>query len=517
MSSDSFAAEAGQANVGTHLKQDRLADTQRGGGESFLYSVRATMRGRRWVWFVLTVVLLALCIALIGAYAVPRKSTGQGGDEDTLYLSPYVENQETQEARARSVVPMFSLPDLGSEAHAGLITVNATLDSHLFFLHIQATRNHLEVPLLLWLQGGPGSSSLFGQFLENGPLAIDAHGKVHPREHTLREYLNVIYLDQPVGAGFSRTGSPEGYPTTLEELSRDIYRFLEQFFELFPEYKDRDFYVAGESYGARSAVALAIRLHENPNLPVKLRGVVSGVGFLGPVVPMLDQSDYFHKLGVLDYQGWQIYKKAMTDAQDLVTANRSMDAFGLLMKTVFVNTDPNQEPTLFQRLSGYAFDGNVLQSVQPAEFGAYREHVASADFKQAVHVGRNAKFRRDAEINERLTFDYFRNISDIVSTLMDNYRFLAYTGQLDPIFAVNPTEDFLRGLNWSRAGQFRHAHRAPWFAGGREEGVSGYVTTAGDFSFVVLVNAGHYPGFDQTRAVDDLMRRFVAGNLTQLH
>ncbi|KAH9363893.1 hypothetical protein HPB48_004092 [Haemaphysalis longicornis] len=490
------------------------------------------MSGRRWVWLVLTAVLLVLCIALIGAFAVPRKSTGQGGDEDTLYLSPYVEKQEVKEARSRSVVPMFSPPDLGSEAHAGLITVNAMLDSHpLLPSHpsqersvpshaesqVKFHRNHLEAPLLLWLQGGPGSSSLFGQFLENGPLAIDAHGKVHPREHTMREYLNVIYLDQPVGAGFSRTGSPDGYPTTLEELSRDIHRFLEQFFELFPEYKDRDFYVAGESYGARAAVALAIRLHENPDLPVKLRGVSCGVGFLGPLLPMLDQSDYFHKLGVLDYQGWQIYKKRMADVQDLVTANRSIDALGLLLKTVFVNTDPNKEPTLFQRLSGYAFDGNVLRSVEPAEFGAYREHVASADFKQAVHVGRNAEFRRDAQINVKLAFDYFRNISDIVSTLMDNYRFLAYTGQLDPVLAVNPIEDFLRDLDWSRAGQFRHAHRAPWFAGGREEGISGYVTTAGDFSFVVLASAGHYPGFDQTRAVDNLMRRFVAGNLTQLH
>lgn len=466
---------------------------------------------------VLTVVLLALCIALIGAFAVPRKSAGQGGDEDTLYLSPYVEKQEAREARARSVVPMFSDPDQGSEAYAGLITVNASLDSHLFFLHIQAKRNHLEAPLLLWLQGGPGSSSLFGQFLENGPVGVDAHGKVYPREHTLREYLNVVYLDQPVGAGFSRTGSPDGYPTTLEEVSRDIHRFLEQFFELFPEYKGRDFYVTGESYGARAAVALAIRLHKNPDLPVKLRGVAGGVGFLGPVLNMLDQSDYYHQLGVLDYQGWQIYKKRMADVQDLVTANSSMEALALLLKTVFVATGEKPEPTLFQRLTGYGYDGNVLRSVEPAEFAAYREHVASADFKQAVHVGRNAEFRRDAAINMKLAPDYFRNISDIVSTLMDNYRFLVYYGQLDPIFAVNPAEDFLRGLDWSRAGQFRHAHRTPWYAGSSEEGISGYVTTAGNFSFVVLANAGHYPGFDQTRAVNDMMRRFVAGNLTQPH
>ncbi|XP_049513175.1 venom serine carboxypeptidase-like isoform X2 [Dermacentor silvarum] len=106
----------------------------------------------------------------------------------------------------------------------------------------------MKKPLLLWLQGGPGKSSLFGQFLENGPLGIDPSGNLYYREHTLLKEFNIIYLDQPVGSGYSFDKN-EKYPSSLEQASNHVITFLEQFLEIFREYKDRDFYIAGESYG----------------------------------------------------------------------------------------------------------------------------------------------------------------------------------------------------------------------------------------------------------------------------
>lgn len=519
LASPAAVAEAGQAHAGTYLKQPQQQEQQRSEWRQRVYEAVGrlvfTMKGRRCVLILLVALLLAVCLALIGAFAVPRHRRSDGGDDEgVLYLSPHVQPKETKEARQRSAVPMFFAPDTGAEAHAGLVTVNETIESHMFFLHIEAKHDHMNAPLLLWLQGGPGSSSLFGQFLENGPLAVDAQGKLHAREYTLREYVNVIYLDQPVGAGFSRTASVKGYPTNLEEIARDIHRFLVQFLQLFPEYKGRDFYIAGESYGARAAVALATRLHTNQDLPVNLKGIISGVGFLGPVVDMLDLADYYRQLSLLDFQGWQAYSRRMEEIRQMAVENRTDQALQLLFKTVFVATG-NDPPTMFQRLTGYTYDGNALQSVEPAEFAAYRNYVASAEFKEAVHVGHNTKFSREPLINLQLMGDYFRNITDMVATLMDNYRFLAYAGQLDPIFSPPQIESFLRSVEWSRAEQFRHGRRFPLYAGSQEEGVSGYVTSAGNFSFVVVANAGHYPGFDQTRATNEVMRRFLANNLTR--
>ncbi|KAH7976871.1 hypothetical protein HPB52_020785 [Rhipicephalus sanguineus] len=98
------------------------------------------------------------------------------------------------------------------------------------------------------MQGGPGKSSLFGQFLENGPLGMDATGHLFRRRPSILSTFNVVYLDAPAGSGYSfdTTGT---YPSTLEESSVHTIRFLRRFLRIFPEYKNREFFIAGESYG----------------------------------------------------------------------------------------------------------------------------------------------------------------------------------------------------------------------------------------------------------------------------
>ena len=60
-------------------------------------------------------------------------------------------------------------------------------------------------PVVIWLQGGPGSSSLFGQFELHGPYAAVANEcgqvKVRRNPNTWVKKANVIYIDNPVGVG----------------------------------------------------------------------------------------------------------------------------------------------------------------------------------------------------------------------------------------------------------------------------------------------------------------------------
>ncbi|VDK68119.1 unnamed protein product, partial [Cylicostephanus goldi] len=59
-------------------------------------------------------------------------------------------------------------------------------------------------PLLLWLNGGPGSSSLEGLFFENGPFRIGKDGfTVTSNPYSWNKFANVLYLESPVGVGYS--------------------------------------------------------------------------------------------------------------------------------------------------------------------------------------------------------------------------------------------------------------------------------------------------------------------------
>ncbi|XP_049276034.1 uncharacterized protein LOC125760247 [Rhipicephalus sanguineus] len=140
-------------------------------------------------------------------------------DSEPLFLTPLIEQNKCHEARARSRVDLFA-KKAKATAHSGFITVNKTTGSNLFFLYVQAQQNPSTAPLMLWTQGGPGLSSLFGQFLEIGPLAIDADGKLHKRLHTVQKDASVIYLDVPVEAGYSFTKDPSWLRTKSRRHQR---------------------------------------------------------------------------------------------------------------------------------------------------------------------------------------------------------------------------------------------------------------------------------------------------------
>ena len=53
-------------------------------------------------------------------------------------------------------------------------------------------------PILLWLQGGPGGSSLFGLFNENGPVLVDKEGDLKARPWTWNTKYHMLYIDNPV-------------------------------------------------------------------------------------------------------------------------------------------------------------------------------------------------------------------------------------------------------------------------------------------------------------------------------
>ena len=73
------------------------------------------------------------------------------------------------------------------------------------------TQSASQTPLAIWLNGGPGASSIFGNFLENGPLQISQNGTGQNASYTITnnplgswaDAATMVYVDQPIGTGFS--------------------------------------------------------------------------------------------------------------------------------------------------------------------------------------------------------------------------------------------------------------------------------------------------------------------------
>jgi len=111
---------------------------------------------------------------------------------------------------------------------------------------------------VLWLNGGPGCSSLGGFLSENGPFWVNTDGetlRINPSAWNL--IANVIYLESPAGVGFSYSETPSDYVTGDYQTAQDSVVFLQQFILMYPQFASSKFWIAGESYGGHYVPNLA--------------------------------------------------------------------------------------------------------------------------------------------------------------------------------------------------------------------------------------------------------------------
>jgi cathepsin A (carboxypeptidase C) len=137
-----------------------------------------------------------------------------------------------------------------SKQYTGWLDVGS---KHLFFWYFESQDKPSEDPLLLWLTGGPGGSSMIGLMQELGPCLINEYGNgTVYNEYGWSKHANIIFVDQPAGVGFSYLDEGIPYPGSSFTAAEDMHHFLQLFVsDVFPDLKEREFHITGESYGVR--------------------------------------------------------------------------------------------------------------------------------------------------------------------------------------------------------------------------------------------------------------------------
>lgn len=135
----------------------------------------------------------------------------------------------------------------------------------------------------MWLQGGPGASGTeTGNFEEFGPVDVD----LNPRNHTWINHVNVIFIDNPVGSGFSYVDSTRYLTTNNYQIARDLIETLRGFYEARPEFKRVPLYIFSQSYGGKMNVQFAYELDKeikSGKIESNFKGVALGNSWIDPV------------------------------------------------------------------------------------------------------------------------------------------------------------------------------------------------------------------------------------------
>ncbi|KAI0787985.1 alpha/beta-hydrolase [Fomes fomentarius] len=135
-------------------------------------------------------------------------------------------------------------------------------------------------PWMIWLQGGPGSSGMIALTTENGPIHVQTDGTWVHNNFSWNTLADTIWIDQPVGTGFS-TADSTGYVPDEDQTGEDFVGFLSNLVRVFPSLATRPLFLTGESYAGTYIPYITKHLFQTPNPPVNLSKIAIGDGSLG--------------------------------------------------------------------------------------------------------------------------------------------------------------------------------------------------------------------------------------------
>uniref|UniRef100_A0A8C4FFH8 Carboxypeptidase n=1 Tax=Dicentrarchus labrax TaxID=13489 RepID=A0A8C4FFH8_DICLA len=416
--------------------------------------------------------------------------------------------------------------------------LNVADGKHLHYWFVESQQNPASDPVVLWLNGGPGCSSLDGLLTEHGPFLIQDDGvTLQYNPYSWNKIANVLYLESPVGVGFSYSDDQK-YGTNDTEVSMNNYLALKDFFRLFPEFNKNELFLTGESYGGIYIPTLAERVMEDASL--NLQGVAVGNGMSS--YELNDNSlvyfAYYH--GLLGSRLWsdlqtfccsggkcnfydnqdQNCSATLGQVQDIVYSS------GLNMYNLYAPCPGGVRELVIRDLGNSFINNQWTQLWNQKVRGLASLHLSvrldppctnstpsslylnNPYVRAALHISPKALdwVICSAEVNlkyGRLYMDVRKQYLKLLSAL--KYRVLVYNGDVDMACNFMGDEWFVESLN-----QQVEVQRRPWLyddEDGRQ--VGGFVKEFDNIAFLTVKGSGHMVPSDKPIAAFAMFTRFI--------
>lgn len=378
----------------------------------------------------------------------------------------------------------------------------------MFYWFTPAQSTSEQAPLLIWLQGGPGSPGELGLFFEIGPYYLNENLELESRTvgNWNQEY-NVLFLDQPIGTGYSYAGSDNAYATNQDEVATDLYFFLQKWYKKYEAYSKSPLFLTGESYGGHYIPAFAYRiLLENDNIAgtnnryVNLQGVAIGDGLTDPCSQVEMGPRAAYDFGIVDMK---TFAKASHAALKAGLACREGNF------TAAHDYRSEMEDTVIVASGINKYDVTV--------FGTYDymhermdAYLNTAEAKAMLNVPSEVHFGTDDLVSERLYDDVMQSQADKIPFLLERIRVLLYQGQFDWKDGAFSNELWINRMNWDGKEAYLSAPRLKWLTPlNGEDVLSGWVQTYGPLTELVVNAAGHLAPMNQPERLFDMITTFV--------
>ncbi|KAI0228585.1 Lysosomal protective protein [Lamellibrachia satsuma] len=190
------------------------------------------------------------------------------------------------------------LPGLSTQPsfkhYSGYLKATGTRRLHYWF--VESAGNPQTDALVVWMNGGPGCSSMDGMLNEHGPFLAATDGKTLVNNpYSWNTVANMLYLEAPAGVGYSYS-TDKNYTTDDDQVSLDNYWALKYFIMHYPEFSKNKFFITGESYGGIYVPTLAARIVDDKDFNFKGFAVGNGLSDWGMNSNSIMFFGYYHGL-----------------------------------------------------------------------------------------------------------------------------------------------------------------------------------------------------------------------------
>ncbi|XP_049887362.1 vitellogenic carboxypeptidase-like isoform X2 [Pectinophora gossypiella] len=382
---------------------------------------------------------------------------------------------------------------LGIESYSGFLTVKE--GNHLFFWYFPK-EDAGNTPWIIWLNGGPGVSSLLGLFDFIGPLEIK-NGEVSLRNTTWASNYSLLFIDSPVGAGFSYTEREDGYPTSSAEVAKQLYSFLEKFIEVFPELSNAPLFIAGSSYAGKYVPSLGIEIHRhNDSQPiVKLKGIAMGNALIHPP-GMIHYSLLMRELGLMDDEPileLMEYERNITRLIDGGCMVKASNKYNETIEFIKKMTDVS--------IYNFEHDPSVIQST-------LEEFVKQPEIKELIHAGNGSFHLNNQLVYQKMLPDIMNTTKPLVEELLEHYGVMCYIGQYDLFIPYSLSKRVFKDLQWSQREQYANAPRKR-LRHNPDGHVVAYKKAGGNFVDIMIRGAGHMAPKDKPHVAKFIIDSFI--------
>jgi carboxypeptidase C (cathepsin A) len=390
---------------------------------------------------------------------------------------------------------------------SGYLNVPNT-EKYIHYWLVESENDPANDPVVFWTNGGPGCSGLIGFMMEQGPFRPDENGNLQENEYAWNKIANMVFLEQPVGVGFSYSNNEDDYRIGDKQAAKDNLDTILQFLEKFPHFNKSSIFITSESYGGHYMPTLAYEIinyndaQEYSWHRLNFKGFAVGNPY----------TDYYSGVGaeMETYWGKQLLPKPLWDKY--VDAG-CLDPIKLVNNSVcstlmlnFMRKIGNLNPYALDypvclsqqqlRMREYLRDDSeVVTEYEPCEEIYTTNYLNNLDVKKALNVRDDIEWEECSrttryELKDKMLpmEKYYPMI--LTSKTHQDLRVLVYSGDDDGVCGTIGTQRWIYNLGFDVDTLWK-----TWYVDGQ---TSGYITTFNTpyskesrFAFMTVHGAGH--------------------------